>query len=167
MALTWGQFHRKLSRYIWYMSLKIEFKIATASPRASELTDWSVWNIHQILLLKANYNLVELSKSLIFFIFAYIDLVPVSSWSSLINSLTWHQISWSSLVQVMVHCLSGPKPLLEPLLTYCQLNPQEQASMKIEIQIHSPSFNKMHLKLPSAKFWPFCPGVSILHTFNP
>ena len=38
----------------------------------------------------------------------------------------------SALVQVMACHLFGTKPLPEPILTYCQLDPEEQTSVKIE-----------------------------------
>ena len=38
----------------------------------------------------------------------------------------------STLVQVMACRLFGAKPLPEPMLTFCQLDPQEQTSVKFE-----------------------------------
>ena len=38
----------------------------------------------------------------------------------------------SALVQVMACRLSGAKPLPEPMLPYCQLDPWEQTSVKVE-----------------------------------
>ena len=40
----------------------------------------------------------------------------------------------SALVQIMACRLFGAKPLPEPLLTYCQLDSQEQTSVKFESQ---------------------------------
>ena len=42
------------------------------------------------------------------------------------------------------------------MLTYCLLEPWEQR-MKFESKYKSFSFMKMHLKISSAKWWPFCP----------
>ena len=39
----------------------------------------------------------------------------------------------SALVQLMACCLSGAKPWPEPMLSYCQLDPWEQTSMKFEL----------------------------------
>ena len=36
------------------------------------------------------------------------------------------------LVQIMAWCLTGDKPLSEPMLTYCQFDPWEQTSAKFE-----------------------------------
>ena len=59
--------------------------------------------------------------------------------------LTWHlsinsspsaayMLRWtrSALVQIMACRLIGAKPLPEPTLTYCQLDPKEQTSVKFE-----------------------------------
>ena len=53
--------------------------------------------------------------------------------------------------------LFGAKPLSEPMLGCCQLDPYEQTSVKFE-SIQNFSFTKMHLKISSAKRWPFCLG---------
>ena len=64
----------------------------------------------------------------------------------------------SALVQVTACRLAGTKPLPEPMLAYCQLDPEEQTSMKFKIKTYNFSFMKMHLKMLSAKWQPFCPG---------
>ena len=64
----------------------------------------------------------------------------------------------SALVQIMACRLFGAKPLSKPLLGYCQLNPQEQTSSETLIKIQKFSFTKIHLKISSAKWWPFCRG---------
>ena len=51
----------------------------------------------------------------------------------------------------------GTKPLSELVLSYCQLDPQEQTSVNFN-QNTKFSFTKMHLKILSAKRWSFCPG---------
>ena len=60
---------------------------------------------------------------------------------------------WSALVQTMAYHLFGARPLIKPILGYCQLDPKE-----ILIKIQNVSFTKMHLKISSAKWRPFCPG---------
>ena len=40
----------------------------------------------------------------------------------------------SVLVQIMVCRLNGAKPLSEPVLTYCQLNPKEHISMEFYLE---------------------------------
>ena len=46
----------------------------------------------------------------------------------------------SCLVQIMACRLFGAKPLPEPMLTFCQLDPYEQASMKFESKHKTPHF---------------------------
>ena len=53
----------------------------------------------------------------------------------------------SALVQILACRMFGGKPLPEPMLTYCQLDPWKQTSMRFE-----------YLKMSSAKWRPFCPG---------
>ena len=54
------------------------------------------------------------------------------------------QLTGSALVQIMACRLFGAKPLLEPMLGYCQMDSWEQIAMKFESE-----FKKMHLKLSS------------------
>ena len=68
----------------------------------------------------------------------------------------------SALVQVMACRLFGAKPLPEPMLTYCQLDPYEQNKIGIKVQYFS--FTKMHSIMSSAKWRPFCPGRDELRT---
>ena len=56
-----------------------------------------------------------------------------------------------SLVQVMACRLVGARPLPEPTLSYCQLDPKEQ----FQIQIQTFSLIKMHFKMSSAQWRPF------------
>ena len=58
----------------------------------------------------------------------------------------------SALVQIMACRLFGAKPLPEPMLAYCQLDPWEQ----------NFSFMKIHLRISSVKFQPFCHGLNVL-----
>ena len=45
--------------------------------------------------------------------------------------------------------LFGAKPLPEPMLISCQLEPWEQVSVKFESEFESLSFKKMPLKMSS------------------
>ena len=74
--------------------------------------------------------------------------------SSLPNAAYLCQWIGSALVQIMACCLFGTKPLSKLMLGYCQLDALGQISIKIQ----NFSFMKMHLKLSSAKWRPFCPG---------
>ena len=62
----------------------------------------------------------------------------------------------SALVQMMACRLFGAKPLSKPMLGYCQL-PHRNKVSEISIKIEKFSFTKMHLKIWSVKWWPFCP----------
>ena len=70
-----------------------------------------------------------------------------------------HMRQWigSALVQIMACCLFVAKPLSEPMLDYCQLETWEQNCGEILITIQNFPFTKMLLKIPSAKWWLFCP----------
>ena len=57
----------------------------------------------------------------------------------------------SALVLIMACRLFSAKPLSKPMLGYCQLDPQEQTSVKIQ----NFSFTKYHLKTSSVKWRPF------------
>ena len=63
------------------------------------------------------------------------------------------QWTGSGLVQVMACRLFGAKPLPEPMLAYCQLDSQEQISVKLESEFYD--FHSMSpLKLSSAHMAP-------------
>ena len=56
------------------------------------------------------------------------------------STVYMRQWTRSAMVQVMTCRLFGATPLPGPILTYCQLDPQEETSMKIELKykaIHS------------------------------
>ena len=62
----------------------------------------------------------------------------------------------------MIACrLFGTKPLSEPILACCQLDPKEHVSMKLYLKYQKFSFIKMHLKM-SVKCRPFCRSLSVL-----
>ena len=44
-----------------------------------------------------------------------------------------HQLTESALVQIITSHLFSAKRLPEPMLTYCQLDPWEQASVKLNM----------------------------------
>ena len=76
----------------------------------------------------------------------------------------------TALVQIMAYCLFGAKPLSEPILGYCQLpwiGPFRTNFSEILIKIQNFSFTKMHLKISSAKRWPFCPRMRWVNSLWP
>ena len=58
--------------------------------------------------------------------------------------------------------LFGTKPLSEPMMTYCQLDPKEYISMKYYLNCKRFSFKKMHLNISSRKWWSFCLSFNVL-----
>ena len=66
--------------------------------------------------------------------------------------------TWSALIQVMACRLFGAKPLPEPINAHLLLiEPLGTNLSENRIEIQKFSFNKMHLKMSSAKWRPFCP----------
>ena len=67
----------------------------------------------------------------------------------------------SSLVQILACRLIHAKPLSEPMLDYCPLDPKEQISLKLELKFlhfHSRKCLKM-----SGKWQSFCLSCKILN----
>ena len=87
-------------------------------------------------------------------------------WSSLfiyVNSSApsaTYMCQWirSTFVQIMACPLFDTKPLCEPMLIYCHLDPYKQTSVMFYCTIQNLSFMKMHVKILSTKGQPFCPG---------
>ena len=73
----------------------------------------------------------------------------------------------SALVYIMGCRLFNAKPLSKPMLGYCQLDPLEKNFSEIFIKMQNFSFTKMHLKISSAKWRPFCPGGDELMNHMP
>ena len=74
-----------------------------------------------------------------------------------------HQWISAALVQTMACRLFCAKPLPEPGLL--STGPLGTNLCKILIKIQNFSFMKMHLKMPSVKWQPFCPGEDELKAF--
>ena len=68
------------------------------------------------------------------------------------------QWTGSALVQIMTCRLFGAKPLPEPMLLYCQLDPYEQTSVKFQSRYKTFHSQKCIWKCRLRKWWPFCPG---------
>ena len=73
----------------------------------------------------------------------------------------WHYKSWSTLFLIMASCLHSTKPFPEAIMTDWQLDSEEQTSVKFRSK-YKLVIQKMHLKMMSAKWWPFCSGLSVL-----
>ena len=74
------------------------------------------------------------------------------------------QWTGSALVQIMACRLFGTKPLPEPLLASCKLHRPGNKFSEILIKIQNFSVTKKHLKISSAKWRLFCPGVDGTNT---
>ena len=70
-----------------------------------------------------------------------------------------HQWIGSALVKIMACRLFGAKPLSKPVLGLFSIRPLGTNFSEISNKIQKFSFKKMHLKMLSAKWQPFCPGV--------
>ena len=57
--------------------------------------------------------------------------------------------------------LFGAKPLPEPMLPYCRLDPKEYISVKFSLKFKF-SFKEVHLKKSSAKVATILPGLNVL-----
>ena len=64
----------------------------------------------------------------------------------------------SALAQIMACRLFGAKPLSKPMLGYCQLDCQEQTSVKIESEFYHFHSRKCIWKCHLPEWRPFCPG---------
>ena len=62
----------------------------------------------------------------------------------------------TSLVLIMACRLLGTKPLSEPMLVYCYLEPSNTHFSEIGIEILTFPFKKIQLKMSSANWRPFC-----------
>ena len=79
------------------------------------------------------------------------------------NDAYMPQCNIPTLVQIMACRLFGTKPLSEPMLTYCQLGPEEHISVKFHLKFKSFHSRKTTWKcLSSAKWEPFCLGLNVL-----
>ena len=76
-----------------------------------------------------------------------------------------HQQTRPSLVQIMACRLFGAKPLSEPtnwqLAGILLIGPLKTNFSEMWIEIHF-SLTKMHLKISSGKWWPFCLSLIVL-----
>ena len=86
----------------------------------------------------------------------------------LVNSLRpsdAYMCQWTrpSLIQIMACRLTGAKPLSEPMMGYCLLDPWGRTNFsEILIGIQTFSLKKIQLKMSSGKWWPFCLGLDVL-----
>ena len=58
--------------------------------------------------------------------------------------------------------LVGAKPFSEPIMEYWYIRTLKTNFSEILSKIHAFSFKKMHLKMSSAKWLPFCLGLNVL-----
>ena len=72
------------------------------------------------------------------------------------------QYNITSLVQIMACRLFGAKPLSEPMLPYCQLDPKEHISVKFCLKLRSFHSRKCTGKCRLPKGRPSCLGLYVL-----
>ena len=72
----------------------------------------------------------------------------------------YESINLPSLVQIMASRLVGTKPLSEPNAGILLIGPLGTNFSEILITIHTFAFKKMHLKMSSEKWRPFCLGLN-------
>ena len=82
------------------------------------------------------------------------------------SDMIWCHRTRSSLDQVMACCLFGAKPLPEPSLTSCQLDPKEQTprwnfNRNSSFFIKEKAFETMVCKLAVILFRPQCTGITL------
>ena len=68
----------------------------------------------------------------------------------------------SSLALVMAWRLFGAKPLPDPISTCYQLGDEEHTPVKFLKSKYKSFFHKMHARMSSAKYRPFCSGHIVL-----
>ena len=67
-------------------------------------------------------------------------------------------VNWAIIGSGNGLSLVRAKPLSEPMLVYCQLDPWEQVSVKFESEFYPFHSRKCIWKCRLPKWWPFCPG---------
>ena len=72
------------------------------------------------------------------------------------------QCNMPTLLQIKACCLFCAKPLPEPILPFCQLDPKELVSVKFYLKFNSFLIKEMHLKMSSAKVAAILPGLNML-----
>ena len=85
--------------------------------------------------------------------------------SSPLSAAYMRQWIGSASVQVMTCSLFGDKPLSKPLLVYFNWILRNKLQWSL-IKIQKLSFTKIHMKISSAKWRPFCPSRYKFMTWN-
>ena len=74
----------------------------------------------------------------------------------------------SALIKIMACRLVGAKPLPEPKMTYCQLDPSEQSAVILLSKLNHFHWRhyiwKCRLCIP--KWWPSCPSLNVTNTLS-
>ena len=107
---------------------------------------------------KSYYDIHFLSSQLYRQSITYLKLDSGVS-SSPLSAAYMRQWIGSALVQIMACCLFGAKPLSKPICwVIVNWTPGDKLQCNFDKKIQNFAFTKMHLKMSSAKWWPFCPG---------
>ena len=106
------------------------------------------------------YHVVKSLKLISRFHLRVIDLKwNAANWLNLSPSSAAYMRQWmgSTLFQIMACRLYGAKSLSKPMPGYCQLDPQEQTSVKLQAN-YKIFIHKNAYEMSSAKWRPSCPG---------
>ena len=89
----------------------------------------------------------------------------VTHWDRLTHRGDAYMRNWtgSTLVQVMACRLLGAKPLPEPVVTYCQLDPQEQTSVNFFNRNPNIFIDENTFENAVCNWQPFCFGLKGVH----
>ena len=78
-------------------------------------------------------------------------------------SIWWrHHETMSSFVQIMVCCMFNIKPLSEQMLTFCQLNPEQQLCSWIIMKVNQNWHSGKLLKMTYAKWRTFVSPINVI-----
>ena len=119
--------------------------------------------VHSVLFQNSNKDKATIFDEI--FIRASMYLYNLGSYiTSLRLSDAYASVNLPSLVQIMACRLTGAKPLSEPLLKGILLiGPLGTNLCEILIANHIFSFTKVHFKMSSGKWRPFCLGLNVLN----
>ena len=77
-------------------------------------------------------------------------------------------LSWPSLVQIMTWRQTGDKPLSEPMMACCQLEPYEQSLMTFQSKYNKIDSRKLIWKSHLREWWSFRLGLKrVINLINP
>ena len=139
-----------LNENVW-ISIKISLKFVPNGPINN------IPALVQIMAWRRPYFFMDICVTQPWWVKKRPELITYQVWHVSMTRLTTqfsqnyfeHWWSRSTLVEVIA-CQASPKPLSEPMLTYCQLDPWEQTSLKFESKHTNFLSKRMYMKMSSA-----------------